>query len=308
MAVLAAAIFLVSVSAIPSAQQPPDLSGTWVASKEEASGLTLAPFAVAGPRFGIQHAGDTLTLVRVVRDTPFATSFVLDGRETRFRIPAGLCQGDSESIETATRDGDAIAFTVVGAVPPGGGPVAKRDVKRVFRRTSPDTLVVEGQMAVKGEMRPVATLYRRSSEALTAPAAATAPAKAAATMAQVSWISGVWSGTSGQTTIEERWTPASGGSMLAVARTMRGGVMSSFEFLCIVERDGSLVYTAMPNGRTPPTHFTLTSITADAATFENPAHDFPKMIRYTKRADGSLETMVAGDGGQKPLTFVLKRE
>lgn len=289
-------------------RQNADLSGTWVATTEAPSGATLAPGPVFGPRFAFQQSGDTLTVIRPLRDAPFAVPFVLDGRETRVRIPGGLCQGDSESIETAAREGEAIALSVVGSIPPGGGATMKRDIKRVFRRLSADTLAVEGRMAVKGELKPVATIYKRSAETLvTADRAAAAP-KTQATIAQVSWISGVWSGAAGQTTVEERWTPASGGSMLAVARTMRSGVMSSFEFLCIVERDGGLVYTAMPNGRTPPTHFTLTSITADAATFENPAHDFPKMIRYTKRADGSLETMIAGEGGQRPQTSVLKRE
>ena len=108
-------------------------------------------------------------------------------------------------------------------------------------------------------------------------------------MAQVAWISGVWTGAMGSSTIEERWTPSAGGSMLAISRTLRDGLMSAFEFLCIVERDGGLVYTAMPNGRTPATDFTLTKIETTSATFENPAHDFPKMIRYTKRPDGSLE-------------------
>jgi hypothetical protein len=83
--------------------------------------------------------------------------------------------------------------------------------------------------------------------------------------------------------------------------------MSAFEFLCIVERDGGLVYQAMPNGRTPATDFHLTKIDADNAIFENPAHDFPKMIRYTKKADGSLEAVVS-DGKGKGQTFVFKRE
>jgi hypothetical protein len=81
--------------------------------------------------------------------------------------------------------------------------------------------------------------------------------------------------------------------------------MVAFEYLRIVERDGGLVYIAQPNGR-PPTEFTLTGITADRATFENPTHDFPKMIRYTRRADGSLEARVS-DGGQKAETFLFKR-
>jgi hypothetical protein len=125
------------------------------------------------------------------------------------------------------------------------------------------------------------------------------------TLTQLAWLAGNWTGGNAATAFEERWTPSAGGAMLAVSRTVKGDRMVAFEFLRIVERDGGLVYIAQPNGR-PPTEFTLTAITADSATFENPMHDFPKMIRYTKRADGSLEARVS-DGGQKAETFVFKR-
>ena len=132
------------------------------------------------------------------------------------------------------------------------------------------------------------------------------PAAARATLAQLAWLAGDWSGTMGRATIEERWTPAAGGAMLAVARTIKDDRLAAFEFLRIVERDGGLVYVAQPNGR-PPTEFTLTGITAESATFENPAHDFPKMIRYTRRPDGRLEARVSGAGGERPQTFVFAR-
>ena len=64
--------------------------------------------------------------------------------------------------------------------------------------------------------------------------------------------------------------------MIAISRTVRDGLMSAFEFLCIVERDGGLVYVAMPNGRMPPTDFTLTKIGADEAVFENPDPRLPQ--------------------------------
>ena len=96
--------------------------------------------------------------------------------------------------------------------------------------------------------------------------------------------------------------------MLAVSRTLRDGLMSAFEFLCIVERDGGLVYTAMPNGRTPATDFTLTKIDDTSATFENPAHDFPKMIRYTKRPDGSLEAVDQRRGRPEGLGLLCSNE
>ncbi len=122
----------------------------------------------------------------------------------------------------------------------------------------------------------------------------------------VAWLAGTWTGTAGPLAFEERWTPAGGGAMLAVSRTLEGDGMVAFEFLRIVERGGTLVYIAQPGGR-PPTDFTMTALSADSVTFENPAHDFPKMIRYTRLADGSLEARVS-DGAARAETFVFRRQ
>jgi hypothetical protein len=126
-----------------------------------------------------------------------------------------------------------------------------------------------------------------------------------ATIDQVAWMAGTWVGGDGGVTVEERWTPPAGGAMLAVSRTVKGPRMVGFEFLRIVERDGGLVYVAQPGGK-PPTDFTLTTMSDTSATFENPDHDFPKTIRYTKRSDGSLEARV-GDGGEKDETYLFHR-
>lgn len=131
------------------------------------------------------------------------------------------------------------------------------------------------------------------------------PARAA--IADLGWLAGDWGGTLGRATIEERWTPAAGGAMLAMSRTIKDDRLAAFEYVRIVERDGGLVYIAQPNGR-PPTEFVLTGMTADSATFENPAHDFPKMIRYTRRPDGSLEARISGAGGERPQTFIFTRQ
>jgi hypothetical protein len=131
--------------------------------------------------------------------------------------------------------------------------------------------------------------------------AQTSPVRAS--IAQVAWLAGNWAG-GGSVALEERWTAPAGGAMLAVSRTIKGDRMVAFEFLRIVERDGTLVYIAQPDGR-PPTEFRLSAITADSATFENKAHDFPKVIAYTKKADGTLEARVS-DGGEKGETFAFR--
>lgn len=137
--------------------------------------------------------------------------------------------------------------------------------------------------------------------ALTAGANAQSVRPVRASISQLTWLAGAWVAGG---TIEERWTPPAGGAMLAVSRTIKGDRMVAFEFLRIVEREGTLIYIAQPDGR-PPTEFRLSAITADSATFENKAHDFPKVIAYTKKPDGTLEARVS-DGNQKGETFEFR--
>lgn len=135
------------------------------------------------------------------------------------------------------------------------------------------------------------------------------PKPAEATIADVEWLAGPWVGTRGRpgtTSIEERWSPPLGGSMLAVSRTVTRGKLRSFEYLRIIERDGGLIYVAQPNG-TEPTEFTLTEFDATRAVFENPRHDFPQRIVY-ERAGKDLTASIGFANGGKPREFKFKRE
>src|SRR5262249_22118700 len=131
------------------------------------------------------------------------------------------------------------------------------------------------------------------------------PAKAA--IATVAWLAGTWVSSTARETVEEHWTAPGGGAMLAVSRTIAGGKLTEFEFLRIVGRGGGLVDIAQPNGR-PPTEFAMTRIEAQSVTFENPQHDFPKMIRYEKRSDGTLVASIGGAKGARPISWVFVRK
>ena len=221
-------------------------------------------------------------------------------------MPGRLCEPDTGATWTSTWDGPALTLAMISAIPPNGKPI-KTDVKSTLRLESPDTLEVEVAARVANQPAPrvTSTTYKRKAGA--APTPAPVAPRTKASIGQVAWISGVWTGGANVTTIEERWTPSGGGVMIGISRTIRDGNPAGFEFLCIVERDGGLTYQAMPNGRQPATDFVLTKIDADNAVFENPSHDFPKMIRYTRTADG-LEAVVSGDPGSKPVTLRFKRQ
>jgi hypothetical protein len=292
-----------------AAQARPDFSGTWTAQID--TSLRPAPIAAYGPEFTIDHNDRALTVQRLFSGLPTTIDYVLDGSETRSRIPGRLCLPDSGATWTAAREDNSIVIRMLNTIPHGGGQPVPVDIKSVLQLEDSNTLRVSvtSQQANQAP-RTNATVYKKKAAPST-PAVPVAPPiqKAKATLSQLPWSPGIWSGTNAAgTTFEERWHPIAGGSMIGVNRVVRAdGQMSSFEFLCVVERDGGLVYQAMPGGA-PPTDFTLTAIDATSATFENPAHSFPKTIKYTRREDGSLHAMVSGDANSRPLNYYFKRQ
>lgn len=304
-------VALLFLAAVPVRAQRPALAGTWVAAPSDTpSTVPRAPSAVLGTRFALHLEGDRLVLTRPAREGSFATTLPTDGSRVGSRIMGRLCEGEAVLHETASWEGDALVLTIVGRTPAGGGATTAFNARRILRLEGPDRLVVEGSMNQGGTSRQVGSVYHRTTDPMPAPRPALPVKGIAATIDQVSWIGTTWLGTAGTTTVittEERWTPPASGGMMAVARTLRGADLASFEFLCIAEREGTLVYAAMPDARTPATLFVLTALTPTSATFENPAHDYPQSIRYTLGADGSLETTIAGAAGARPRSVTLRK-
>jgi hypothetical protein len=315
-AALLGAFLVAGTAAVSVHQQTPNFTGTWVATKDTPPTLPAAPSAVFGERFALRSEGKNMALIRPVRGraTALTVAFPLDGTETTVLSPARPCIGQSGQLISMGWEADVLRYTVHGTFAPGAMTPTRSTTGfgYRFRSMSADKLTVETTMrdAASGEIRAVGTVYQRTTDALPEdpPSAPKAAPVAPARIAQVGWIAGDWINTTATGSVEERWSTAAGGGMIATSRTLRGtDVMTAFEFLCISERDGTLIYTAMPNAGTA-TDFTLTKIDADSATFENPAHDFPKMIRYAKRADGGLDATISGGPNSKPTTFSFKRK
>lgn len=115
-------------------------------------------------------------------------------------------------------------------------------------------------------------------------------------LTDLGWMAGHWASEVGGTRTEELWLAPAGGLMLALNRTTPKSGRADFEYLRIEQRKDALVYVASPGGM-PPTDFPLADIGADFVVFENPAHDFPKAIRYELTKDGALHARVSGDQG-----------
>lgn len=316
MRLLIASVTLAAVAST-SYQPPPDFSGTWVATKDVPADMPIGPTPTMGARFAVKQDATTVTLTRPFRETSMVVTYKLDGTPTRYRVPSRMCEGEAQYLETAVFEGAALAQTLVGTLAAGTGTERTQNIKRLMRKIDADTIVVQANASIQGKMTAVGTVYKRSNEAMAAPVVADVKG-APGTIAQLAWLPGFWVRTAPPPATapantpplvtEERWTPAASGGMLALARTTRGATLSSFEFLCIAEKDGSLVYTAMPDGRTTPTFFTLTAITETSATFENPKHDYPQVVRYTLKPDGALETTISLTNGQRAMSVILQKQ
>ena len=70
--------------------------------------------------------------------------------------------------------------------------------------------------------------------------AVAAPAPVQATVQQLEWIAGAWSGTLGDRTIEQHWSAPAGNSIVAMYRSIRNNQVTLYELLAI-EQEGDAV-------------------------------------------------------------------
>lgn len=126
---------------------------------------------------------------------------------------------------------------------------------------------------------------------------------------RMAWLAGCWEGTlSNGATYEEAWLTPRGGTLIGMARMVRDDQTQSFEFMRIVDDDGTLVFIAHPSAQ-EPTEFHAVGITSVAATFENPDHDFPQRVLYRLNQPDELLARVEGDrdGELRGLEFPMRR-
>lgn len=126
-------------------------------------------------------------------------------------------------------------------------------------------------------------------------------------ISDLAWIAGTWAATTGTTTVEEHWTTVASNGLLGMGRTLSGNRMVSFEFLRIIAREDGIFYIAQPSGRSP-TEFKLTKADSTMVVFENPDHDFPKRVVYTRQGEDAMTAWVdSGDGSNDARSFTYGR-
>ena len=128
---------------------------------------------------------------------------------------------------------------------------------------------------------------------------AAATAARAATVEDLAWLSGCWAQEGAEPGSLEVWTPPAGGTLLGVARTVKGGKTVAYEFTQIrALEDGRLAYIAKPSNQAEAT-FPLSRLGEKEVVFENKAHDFPQRIIYRLTSPGVLHARIEGSSSGK---------
>lgn len=91
--------------------------------------------------------------------------------------------------------------------------------------------------------------------------------------------------------------------MLGMGRTVKAGVVEDYELMIIRAKDGRVDYEAHPMQQAASV-FTATVISDTLLQFENPRHDFPKVVSYRRHGADSVVARIAASpapGGQQVL-------
>ncbi len=125
------------------------------------------------------------------------------------------------------------------------------------------------------------------------------------------WLAGCWEGSfrDGDFVITEVWMKPLGGTMLSMARTVVNGETKQIEFIRVQRAaDGGIEYIADPSSQARAT-FRLIRHDNMRAVFENPEHDYPQRIIYTRISPDSLLGRIEGivNGKERSSDFPYRK-
>lgn len=131
---------------------------------------------------------------------------------------------------------------------------------------------------------------------------------APASLARLGWLAGAWQFEKDGRVVTELWMAPEGMTMLGMSRTVVAGTTKEYEFVLLRETDDQIVYIARPSGQ-EEAKFVLRSLSDVEVVFENPAHDFPQLIRYRLNPDGGMLATIEGTvrGKSRRVEFPYRR-
>ena len=128
------------------------------------------------------------------------------------------------------------------------------------------------------------------------------------------WFLGMWENNfpDGSGSVTESWEQSNDSTFTGNSFVVIGKDTVSSETLRLEERQGKLLYipTVSDQNKGRAVEFTLTSANSNKLVFENPKHDFPQKISYTKITSDSIVAEISGmmDGKAASEQFPMHRK
>lgn len=134
---------------------------------------------------------------------------------------------------------------------------------------------------------------------------------------KAAWLIGTWENKTPKGSIYETWSKANEHEFLGKSYIIRERLQGErkdtiiFENIRLVQEQDGLCYipTVKNQNGGLPVRFAAKTISATQLIFENPKHDFPQTISYTKIGADSLVAEISGtkNGQARKQTFQMKK-
>lgn len=128
---------------------------------------------------------------------------------------------------------------------------------------------------------------------------------------KANWFIGSWENISKEATFKEIWKTENDSSFVGESFVIVEKDTVFYEKIDLFESNDSLFYkvSVKDQNKEKPVSFYLTKSDDKELTFENPKHDFPTKIVYTKITNDSLVAVIYGkkDGKEMKETFPMKK-
>ncbi len=125
------------------------------------------------------------------------------------------------------------------------------------------------------------------------------------------WFMHSWENLSKESNFREIWTMKNDSTYMAKSFVTVGKDTVFSEEVEVIERNDSLFYNVVAKGQNSDKSvaFYMTKADDNEVVFENPKHDFPTKIKYTKITNDSIVATISGiqNGKESSESFPMKK-
>lgn len=125
------------------------------------------------------------------------------------------------------------------------------------------------------------------------------------------WLIGIWENKTQRGSLFEAWSQLNENEFSGKSYMVKDKDTMVFETIRLLQEKEQLFYIPVVKNQNggQPVRFALKSISENSLVFENPAHDFPQVISYTRIAPDSLLAEISGTRNGQPRSqrFPMKK-